>query len=435
MTPSTSLSDAALLSTQASDKEAWDLQQWLIYLNEIHPSNIELGLERVSTVFNKLALNYADKTVVTVAGTNGKGTTSALIEQGLLVAHKSVGVFSSPHLIDYRERVRINGAMLPESAHCSAFLKVDQARGDVLLTYFEFGTLAALQLMFDAGVDYWLLEVGLGGRLDAVNIVDPDIAVITSIDLDHQDWLGHTKELIAKEKAGIFRSNIPAVIGEPEPPQSLKQAVVDYQVDARWQGVNFSYWVDEQGYHWQGEQRKFSGLPVPFIPLQNVSTALEVIELLALELTAESLKAVIQQTKLVGRRQIIQDKPMIMLDVAHNPQATRLLAADLRQENCKRILAVVGMLADKDIEQTLKPMQDIVDDWFCADLDVPRGAKASVLLSALQQSTVTYRNVQQAFLAAIKEARPEDCVIVFGSFFTIADILNYTSNHLISEEL
>ncbi|WP_158968470.1 bifunctional tetrahydrofolate synthase/dihydrofolate synthase [Paraglaciecola sp. L3A3] len=421
---------------QASLKEAWSLQDWLTYLNEIHPTNIELGLERVSSVFKTLNISFLEKTVVTVAGTNGKGTTCALIEQAVLAANKTVGVFSSPHLVDYRERVRINGEMLSEAAHCSAFLQVEKARGNTSLTYFEFGTLAAMQLLFDAGVDYLLLEVGLGGRLDAVNIIDPNIAVITGIDLDHQDWLGNSKELIAKEKAGIFRANIPAVIGEPEPTESLRQAVLDYQVDAKWQGSTFCYSVNEQGFHWQGKESKFDSLPSPHIPLQNASTALQVIELLKLELDQQAIASVFKHTRLPGRRQIIQSNPTVILDVAHNPQATRLLAADLRQKKFKRLIAVVGMLADKDISETLAPMLDLVDSWYCADLNVPRGAKAKALVSVLAttEKVLEFTTVENAYSEALQQADKEDCVIVFGSFFTITDILSLHSKYLLSED-
>ena len=415
---------------QISEKETWLLDQWLTYLEQVHPSNIELGLERVAEVFCNLQLDISQQTVISVAGTNGKGTTCAFIEQALLTSKHSVAVFSSPHLLDYRERLRVEGAMLTEKAHCQAFLKVDKARGDISLTYFEFGTLAALQLMADSNADYLLLEVGLGGRLDAVNIVDATIAVITSIDLDHQDWLGDTKELIAIEKAGIFRANIPAVIGEPYPPTTLVDAALSYQVKALWQGSDYHYKIDAQGFHWQGINRCYDHLPVPNIPVQNASTALQVIEILGLQLDNRQMVHVINQTRLPGRRQVIQNKPLVILDVAHNPQATSLLAFDINNMNYKRIIAVVGMLADKDIEATLAPMLSVVSIWYCATLDVPRGAQSSSLVSAVFSSTqkvLEYDSVDVAYKCALEKAEKNDIVIVFGSFFTVTKVLKMAS--------
>ncbi|MFQ3189739.1 MAG: dihydrofolate synthase/folylpolyglutamate synthase [Paraglaciecola sp.] len=415
---------------RASEKEAWSLNQWLTYLEQVHPSNIELGLERVAEVFCNLQLDLSQRTIVTVAGTNGKGTTCALIEQALLMSQHSVSVFSSPHLLDYRERVRVDAAMLTEKAHCQAFLKVDQARGETLLTYFEFGTLAALQLMADSNADYLLLEVGLGGRLDAVNIVDATIAVVTSIDLDHQDWLGNTKELIASEKAGIFRANIPAVIGEPHPPITLVDAALNYQVKPLWQGNDFNFKMDTKGFHWQGVNSCYDDLPIPNIPAQNASTALQVIEILGLQLDNTQMAQVINRTNLPGRRQVIQHKPTVILDVAHNPQATSLLAFDIKNMKYKRVIAVVGMLADKDIDATLAPMLSVVSSWNCATLDVPRGARSSRLVSTVlssKQKVLEYDSVVAAYKGALEKAEKDDLVVVFGSFFTVTNVLKIAS--------
>ena len=421
---------ALIHSSQTSEKEAWCLDQWLTYLEQVHPSNIELGLERVAEVLSHLQLDLSQRTIVTVAGTNGKGTTCALIEQALLISSHSVAVFSSPHLLDYRERVRVSGVMLPEKAHCQAFLKVDKARGDTSLTYFEFGTLAALLLMAESGAKYLLLEVGLGGRLDSVNIVDPSLAVITSIDLDHQDWLGDTKELIAIEKAGIFRPNIPAVIGEPHPPSTLVEAALDYQVKPVWQGTDFHFQIDDKGFHWQGLKGGYDNLPVPYIPAQNASTALQVIETLGLQLDNKKMAQVFSCTQLPGRRQILQNNPTVLLDVAHNPQATNLLAFDINNMKHKRVIAVVAMLADKDIEATLSPMLSVVSMWYCASLDVPRGAPSSTLVSIVlssEKKVLECVSVEVAYESALEKAHKDDLVIVFGSFFTVTNVLKMGS--------
>lgn len=414
-----------LSALPASDKEAWSLDQWLTYLEKIHPQNIELGLERVKTVYQSLKLDFSQSTVITVAGTNGKGTTCAFLEQALLCKEKSVAVFSSPHIIDYRERVRVAGAMLSEQAHCQAFLTVEAARGETSLTYFEFGTLAALQLMADSAVDYLLLEVGLGGRLDAVNIVEPNIAVITSIDLDHQDWLGNSKELIAIEKAGIFRPNIPAVIGEPEPPHTLLEAAETYQVKPSWQGRNFHYKLTQDGFFWHNSRRQYNALPIPNIPAQNASTALQVIDILQLNLNELQLAEVFKNTRLPGRRQVIQQQPKVILDVAHNPQSTSLLAQDIAGMHYKRVIAVVAMLADKDINASLLPMQSVVTDWFCASVDSPRAATTLELVSVLSnaQTVLNFNTVEDAYKQALTQAHKDDLIIVFGSFLTVADVL------------
>jgi dihydrofolate synthase/folylpolyglutamate synthase len=421
---------AFMRSSQASDKEAWSLDQWLTYLEQVHPSNIELGLERVAEVLSHLQLDLSQRNIVTVAGTNGKGTTCALIEQALLISSQSVAVFSSPHLLDYRERVRISGVMLPEKAHCQAFLKVDKARGETLLTYFEFGTLAALQLMAESGANYLLLEVGLGGRLDSVNVVDPTLAVITSIDLDHQDWLGDTKELIAVEKSGIFRPNIPVVIGEPHPPITLVEAALNYQVKPVWQGIDFHFQLDDKGFQWQGVISCYDNLPIPYIPAQNASTALQVIETLGFQLNNRQMAQVFSLTRLPGRRQLIQNNPTVLLDVAHNPQATQLLAFDIENMKYTRVIAVVAMLVDKDIEATLAPMLSVVSTWYCASLDVPRGAQSSTLVSTVlssEQKVLEYESVELAYKSALKNAEKDDLVVVFGSFFTVSNVLKMGS--------
>jgi dihydrofolate synthase/folylpolyglutamate synthase len=278
-----------------------------------------------------------------------------------------------------------------------------------------------------------LLEVGLGGRLDAVNIVDPDIAVITGIALDHQEWLGDTREKIAVEKAGIFRSGIPVVIGDPMPPVTLPQAVEHYKVQPFWQGQDFYYELNEKGFSWQNQDTQYSQLPVPYIPSQNASTALQVIQLLNIQLDHKTMAKVFEKTCLPGRRQVIKRQPLVMLDVAHNPQATELLASDLLAMGADKVIAVVAMLADKDIAASLAPMTKVVDLWHCAELKVPRAGQVSELLQVLPKSekVLKFTSVKEAYHQALESASSESIVICFGSFFTVADVLelNRSTTH------
>ncbi|MFQ3236887.1 MAG: dihydrofolate synthase/folylpolyglutamate synthase [Paraglaciecola sp.] len=415
----------SLHNPTASAFKARSLADWLEHLSVLHPKNIELGLVRVARVYRKLKLDFSACTVVTVAGTNGKGTTCVMLEQASLMAGKSVAVYSSPHLLDYRERVRVNGSMLDEAAHCRAFSKVEQARGDVALTYFEFGTLAALQLMHDAGVDILLLEVGLGGRLDAVNVLDPDIAVITSIDLDHQDWLGTSKEQIAGEKAGILRAKGLAVIGEPQPLQALISAVEKLEVQASFQGKDFYVKQTQNGFDWSNGHIQLSDLPMPNIPLQNASTALQVMQLLKFELDVPQLTQVLAHSHLPGRQQLLQSAPDVLLDVAHNPHATTHLHRLVTTRHYRNIYLVAGMLKDKDIASTFAPLYPLKATWLLGSLDVPRGATAGDLKTVLDQGqkALEFATISQAYRHAIESADKQDLIVVFGSFFTIAEVL------------
>lgn len=411
--------------TQASDKEAWSLQQWLKYLESTHSKSIDLGLSRVQQVYARLDLDFSGKTVVTVAGTNGKGTTCAFLETASIVAGKSVAVYSSPHLLDYRERVRVNRQMLSENDHCLAFLAVDSARLDTPLSYFEFGTLAGLCLIAHSGCEVALLEVGLGGRLDAVNIVEPNLAVITSIGLDHQDWLGTDKQSIAREKAGIFRPNINAVIGENEPIGSLIEAVKEKSVNALWQGEDFSFSLNADSWDWQYKNASFTDLIQPQIPIQNVSTALAALHVLNITLSTEQINLVINETHLPGRYQVLATAPKVVLDVAHNPQASEHLKYKILDEKYERLHLVVAMLADKDIRASIEPMFELGAKWYAADLNVPRGASSCVFQPLLvgQELVLTAASVYDAYQKALENASRGDLIVVFGSFFTVAEIL------------
>lgn len=404
------------------------LAQWLSYLESIHPTNIDLGLARVKQVADALALDLSAQTVITVAGTNGKGTTCRFIEQALLAQGKTTGVYASPHLLDYRERIRINGDMEDHARYCEAFERIEKARGDITLTYFEFGTLAAMLMMAEAGVDFAILEVGLGGRLDATNIIDPDLAVITTIGLDHMDWLGDTREAIAIEKAGIMRPNGNAVIGELAAPDTLPAYVRAHEVDAWWANTDFAYHVEDVSWQWECKDLTLTGLPLPHIPVQNVSTALAVLSRLNLLPSLSVLHELLGQVSVQGRRQKIASSPDVLLDVAHNPQACALMKAWAASGLTGELHLVVGMLADKSLSETLSELSELKASWYVADTKGPRGLPAEDLVKNVpdgQKQVATFASVTDAYQAARQNADREDRILVFGSFHTVADVLAY----------
>lgn len=407
------------------------LDQWLSYLESVHPSAIDMGLTRVKSVAESMGLHLDNSLLITVAGTNGKGTTCRLLEQALLAQGKSVAVYSSPHLIDYCERVRINGDLAKEDDFCRAFELIDKVRGTVSLTYFEFSTLAGMKMMQDWGVDVAILEVGLGGRLDATNILDPDLAVITTIDLDHQDWLGDSREDIAREKAGIMREQGNAVIGELSPPLSLANVVNSLNVNAVWAGKDFVTTLhDDSGqWEWRGIHTSFMELPYPHIPLQNVSTALAALETLDLLPDESTVKAIIAATRLPGRQQTINENPLVVVDVAHNPQATRAMKLWLSRFSTTRLRIVVGMLKDKSIEETLAPLSSLNAQWYVGSTTGARGCDASTLRQALVNENVkgsaicTFTEVASAYNQALTDYVEGELILVFGSFVTVAQVL------------
>lgn len=408
------------------------LATWLTYLTQQHSKIIDMGLKRVGVVARQLDLLYSAPKVVTVAGTNGKGTTCHTLESILIEAGLKVGVYSSPHLLDYTERVRIQGKMLAEAEFCRVFADIESKRGTTTLTYFEYGTLAALQLFKQAKLDVVILEVGLGGRLDATNIIDADIAAITSIALDHIDWLGGDREQIGYEKAGIFRSGRYAVVGEPDMPQSINEVAQTLGVKLFRCGVDWQFELQNDHWYWRSHDHDFKQLPVPNVPLANAATALAIIDCLIKQGDAIgqsiSLSAIQQgliKAKLPGRFQIICEQPCVILDVAHNPHAAAYLADRLarlpRQKNTK-VHAVVAMLADKDIKSTLSYLAAQVDKWYLASLSGIRGADAAQLAQHVE-SPYQFATVKDAWLQAMAEANKQDIVLVCGSFHNVAEVM------------
>lgn len=399
------------------------LVTWLHYLEHLHAQAIDLGLERVKQVAGHLQLLQPAPTVFTVAGTNGKGTTCCTLESILLAAGLRVGVYSSPHLVRYTERVRIQGKELPEALHTQAFADIEAGRGAVSLTYFEFGTLSALQLFKQANLDVVILEVGLGGRLDATNIVDADVSVVTSIAIDHTDWLGNDRESIGREKAGIFRQGRPAVVGEPDMPGTIADVAAEKGAQLHRRGRDWEYSMQRETWSWQDKQRELSRLPLPNVPLANAATALAALHYSSLNVSEEAIRQGLQHAALPGRFQTVQASPRLILDVAHNPHAAAYLANRLAElPKTGKVRAVVGMLSDKDIAGTLAHLTPLVDAWYCAPLEGPRGATAQQIAEHLTRSQ-SFLDVVTAWKQAMSEATEQDIVIVCGSFHTVAHVM------------
>jgi len=410
------------------------LESWLARLEQLHPSAIELGLDRVRRVRDALGL-APDFPIVTVGGTNGKGSTCAYLEAILGAAGYKTGLYTSPHLLRYNERVRVAGAEAEDAQLIAAFEKIDAARGDTSLTYFEFGTLGAMLQFIDSGVEVAILEVGLGGRLDAVNVFDPDAAIVTSVDLDHMDYLGDTREKIGFEKAGIYREGRPAVCADPEPPASLVEHAE--HIGAALLCVNRDFRASRKNGTWtyEGPSWTLPGLPLPVMAgayqLRNAAAALAALESLQekLPVTATAIARGLEGARVAGRFQRLGNKPETVLDVAHNPEAARALAATLKENPLHgRTLAVVGMLADKDAAGVIAVLAACVDAWWVCAPDSPRALAAEALADTIRArvgstSVVVRPDPLAAYRAAQGEAREGDRILVFGSFYTVAAIL------------
>lgn len=410
------------MKTALMDSES--LADWLHYLESLHPVTIDLGLQRVQEVGERLAVLQPASQVVLVAGTNGKGTTCAALEAIALAAGKTTAVYSSPHLLHYNERLRINGQALSDHQHCRAFRQVEQARQGQSLTYFEFGTLAALWLIQQQQPDVAIIEVGLGGRLDATNIVAADVSVIVTVDIDHQAYLGNTREQIGYEKAGIMRAGKPAVLGENMPDSVLSHAK---HLGAEPVICGQQFVMAEQADRWTlscGTQC-WQSLAKPHIPVHNAALAVVTVEALGWAVDTTTLNRVFGALQVMGRWQQLQTSPCVMLDVAHNPEAARLLAHNIAQhEGSGKVYAVAAMLTDKDITSVVAILAPHIDYWYSAPLDVPRGDDGSALNAALlDYDHQCCPSVTQALRQALAGAGAEDLVVVFGSFFTVAEIL------------
>lgn len=412
------------------------LDEWLAWQEGLHPRAIDLGLERVAGVAAQLGLSAPAWPVITVAGTNGKGSSIALLEAIYRSAGYRTAVYTSPHLLHYSERVRIDGVPAAGAALCAAFERIDRARGSTSLTYFEFGTLAALLLFEDARPDVALLEVGMGGRLDAVNIVDPDVALVTAIGIDHSEWLGTDREAIGREKAGILRTGRPAVCSDPHPPDSLRTHAD--AIGARWHGLgeDFSHRRDDATWSWRGRDGSLAGLPLPALTgahqLDNAAGVLAVIRLLAgrLPVARAAIDAGLRSVRLAGRFQVIGAGPQVVLDVAHNPDAAHELARQLRSVPVDgRTWLVLGMLADKDAAAFAAALDGVIDCWCLAGLAGARGLPAAALAQRVAGVTGEigqFDSVAAALAHAREAAGPDDRIVVCGSFLTVAQALDTT---------
>ena len=410
------------------------LSEWLEYIERIHPKSIELGLGRVLEVKRRLALELA-ATVVTVGGTNGKGSTCAMLESVLLAAGYGVGLYTSPHLLRYNERVRVNGVPVDDQCLCAAFARVESARQGVPLTYFEFGTLAAWIIFAGLPLDALILEVGMGGRLDAVNALDADCAVVTSVAIDHTDYLGDTREKIGLEKAGIFRGARPAIVADPEPPASVIEYAGAIGAHLHSFGRDFGY-VREQGtWSFWGRRGRREGLAHPALrgpcQLLNASACLAVLDALGerLRVGMNDVSKGLATVEWPGRFQVLPGRPAVVLDVAHNPQAAAILAQNLADMGSYPAThAVFGMLRDKDIEGVCVALQGRVSTWYAASLAGARGAEAATLAKAIRSTDAgaevgLFGSPRSAFKGACERAGGNDRILVFGSFYTVAEVM------------
>jgi len=433
-----------MIEKQATPTADASLSEWLHYLEGLHPSLIDMGLDRIKKVAHHLALDTPAVKIV-VAGTNGKGSTCAMLESILIAAGYRVGLYTSPHLIDFNERARVQGVSLDDATFVSAFIKVDQARLLVgeSLTYFEFTTLAILHVFAQAKLDVMVLEVGLGGRLDAVNIVDADCSIVTSIDLDHMEYLGNTRDKIGFEKAHVFRPHRPAICADPVPPQSLLDYAHEIEADLWLIGRDFNYSGDKLQWAFAGRSKRRSALAYPALrganQLLNAAGALAALDALGdrLAVPQQAVRQGLIQAALPGRFQIMPGQPTVILDVAHNPHAAAVLEKNISNMGfAPYTYAVFGMLADKNIEGVVQAISPRIDGWFCCGLPGPRGLTAAALAKRIESSLVPtkdqlehqpsvehFESPEQAYAQALARANPNDRIVVFGSFLTVSAIL------------
>lgn len=431
------LNSKELNSKELHSQELNSLEQWLSWIERCHPTEIELGLERLRSVYQRMQLDFSASKIITIGGTNGKGSTVALLDQVLRDSGYSVGCFTSPHFLRYNERIKLAGRPVDDALLCQAFAVIEQVRGDISLTYFEYNALAALHVFAVTQPDFMLLEVGLGGRLDAVNIIDADLSVVTTVAIDHIDWLGDDREQIGFEKAGIFRAGRPALCGDPSPPERLVEhaRAIGAPLYSRGQAYTLEERADGQwcwqGVGAQGEALQYSSLPDINLPKANAATVLQILALLDIRPPQSQLAGSLSKASLTGRmQQVTHQGGHYLLDVAHNPEAASYLCAQLEKRPVAgETVLVLGMLADKDIDQVLQALKPVIDRWLLVTLAVPRGQTAAELARKLQRQGVavdrqtTYDSVHEALVAVQAGLHENDRVVIAGSFFTVSAAL------------
>jgi dihydrofolate synthase/folylpolyglutamate synthase len=405
------------------------LNSWLEHIQSLGPKEIELGLERISPIYEKLIRPFIKSKTIVVGGTNGKGTTVEFLSQLLISKKRSVGTFTSPHLFNFNERIKVNGQAVPERYIINSFKLIEENRGSVQLTYFDFSTLAALLIFNEFKVDVMVLEIGLGGRLDPVNIVDSDIAILTNVELDHQDWLGNTREIIGKEKAAIFRSQKPVILGQHSIPESVLEKAIELQNQVYRVGGRFDYQVDglqkKWSYSFSGQKAiTFSQIHLNNLSVSSLSSALTAFCILEEDVKID-IEAVLKKTDLKGRCELIENR--FLLDVSHNESSARYLSAFLERnfESDREISAVFGVMSDKDINSIIKPLLRRVKNWYATSPDIERSMDSnelSKLISLKSPSQVNQvKNVKEACLKAHEETGEGGLILIFGSFYTVAE--------------
>jgi len=410
------------------------LADWLTYLESLHPKTIALGLERVAEVKRRLNLQ-PDFPLIIVGGTNGKGSVCAMLEAIFHAAGYKVGCYTSPHLLHYNERVRIAKQQASDAELCASFAQIEQVRGDIALTYFEFGTLAAMQCFIEHKVEVAIFEVGLGGRLDAVNVFDADCAVVSSVDIDHVDYLGDTREQIAFEKAGIFRAGKLAICADGDVPQAIHSRAREIGAELWCIGREFGFTAHQNQWDYRSKKSARSAMPLPALrgafQLHNASAVLAAVDSLneKLPVSMAAIRRGLTEVQLTGRFQFVPGKPQLILDVAHNPHAARSLAQNFANLPPAKTFAVFAMLKDKDMANVIAAMNPHIDVWLVAGIAAPRGASADELAQVLKNNAargtiLQFENITLALHEAYNAANEDDRIAAFGSFYTVAEVMS-----------
>ncbi len=412
------------------------LHEWLAWQEQLHLSSIDLGLERIRIVAERLDILNPPFPIISVAGTNGKGSSVAFLHAMLTAQGYKTGAYTTPHIVHYNERIAIAGKPASDSLICQAFEKINQARGDISLTYFEFGTLAAVLCFIEQKVDIAILEVGLGGRLDAVNLWDAELALITTIGIDHVDWLGNNRELIGREKAGIMRVNRPVVCGEANPPHSIIEYADKIHAKLIRYTQDYNYQYSDKQWSWQGLGITYQDLPLPALQgdyqFQNAAMVITGLHASTIAIDESSIRNGLQQAYVAGRLQKIQDQPEILLDVAHNPQAAQELAKYLQKNKIKgKTRAIFSILNDKDVEAVVLSMRSVIDEWHLIELDDPRATPIKQLESQLNHLGLQIFTDYSSFAGILNSVKsysqPNDRLVIFGSFLLISGITSVSS--------